>query len=89
MATVPLPPGTKNLTVNVEIPLHQELLRHAKRNRVTLSEFVRRILTYAASHDALLKDGVEFSNVALNETKSPPPPPPVPPPKGHTTYRHK
>jgi len=82
MATVPLSPGTTNLSVNVDVRLREELGKLAKRERVSLSEYVRRILIYAAKHGARLDDGVVFADTeaaALNETKAPPQPPPSPP----------
>lgn len=55
MATNPIPRRSKNLSVNVPDELHAELKRLAAESSVSLSEYVRQILSLARAQNLRLK----------------------------------
>lgn len=51
MATNPIPPGTKNLSVNIPDALHADLKRLALDSGITVSKYVRKILILARDNN--------------------------------------
>lgn len=93
MATVKLPRHKTNIPVYVDKTLRNELRTLAKEQGIKLTDFCRRILIYAAKHQARIQEGSvvfpgDVTSVALSETKSLPPPP-TDAPKGPVNYRRK
>ncbi len=67
MPTNPIPKGTKNLTVNVPVELHEEMKRLASSSSLKLSGYIRHLLYMARDKQIIVEP-----DLAADEKQTPP-----------------
>ena len=69
MATHKIPKGTKNLIVNMPIPMRHRLEELAGKSGVKLSEYVRDVLVAAAAENLLVSERIEVFSLRRGPLK--------------------